>query len=77
MSQVEIHDTGAGANRMRVTSHGNGFAYSVSFGEAGSPMRDIFVQGDDAIELRHAYDAAETVGLSCRDAWLAAVDPHL
>lgn len=79
MNQIDIHASGYGADRFRVTSYGNGTAYAFHFGEAGSPMRTLFLQGEDATRIREEYDAAETRNpeTPCRDHWLAVLDPYL
>jgi len=44
-----------------VDSYSNGTAYNVCFGEAGTPMRNVFVQGGDAVELSDRIEAMECV----------------
>lgn len=47
-----------------VDSYGNGTAYNVCFGRAGTSMRNVFVQGDDAAELSDRIEAMECVAPS-------------
>ena len=56
---IPIHTSGHGAAHLRVDSYHNGAAYNVSFGEAGSPMLNVFLQDDDAAQFRADWDAAE------------------
>lgn len=79
MAFVTIHDSGDGSERIRVDSYFNGGAYNVSFGQAGTPMRNVFLQGDDAAEFRDQFDAWETrePETPSRDIWSALIDPYL
>lgn len=79
MKTVTIHESGNGSDRMRVDSIGNGLDYSVYFGESGSPMLNLYFQGDDASQLRDEFDAMESTNpeMPTRDAWFAALDPYL
>lgn len=79
MKQVTIHVSGHGADRLEVVSYGNGLAYDFRFGEAGAPMRNVFVQGDDAQETRDAFDTAEErePEADSRDLWLSVIDQYL
>jgi len=79
MSHITIHDSGEGAERLRVDSYDNGTAYNVSFGEAGSPMRNIYFHGDHATALRETFDAIEAINPDkpTRDVWFDALDPYL
>lgn len=78
-SQVTIHQSGAQAGKFQVVSYGNGTAYAFQFGEAGSPMRTLFLQGDDASQIRAEFDAIEAANPDTltRDAWLEVLDPYL
>ena len=77
--QITIHKSGTGSEKLQIDSFYNGGAYNVSFGEAGSPMRNLFFQGDDALQLRDDFDAMESanVEISAREIWLRAIDPYL
>lgn len=79
MNSIVIHRSGKGADKLEVTSYGNGTAYNVAFGEAGSPMRNVYLQGDDATQLRDAFDAMENAkpDMLTRDVWLEVMDPYL
>lgn len=79
MRMVIIHDSGEGADRLRVESWGNGTAYGFQFGEAGTVMRCLFFQGDDATCLLEQFDTAETAHPDklTRDIWLDLLDPYL
>lgn len=59
MGFVTIHRSGTDANFVQVDSYHNGGAYNVSFGEAGTSMRNVFLQGDDALVFREQWDAIE------------------
>jgi hypothetical protein len=76
---VTIHKSGEGAESLKVISYNNGLSYAFNFGEAGSPMRTVYLQGDDAGDIRAEYDAAEAANPyePCRDIWLGLLDPHL
>ena len=76
---ITIHESGNLADKLRVVSYGNGTSYAFHFGEAGSPMRTLFFQGDDVLALRAEYDALETnePETECRDHWLSVLDPYL
>lgn len=52
---TKIHDSGKGAERIRVDSYHNGLAYNIFFGEFRSPMRNVFLQGDDAAAFRDQW----------------------
>lgn len=79
MNTITIHQSGIGADKLAINSIGNGLAYNVCFGEAGSPLRNIFFQGDDATHLRDEFDAAEQAfpEVDTRDVWLRVLDPYL
>jgi hypothetical protein len=79
MTFIRIHESGRGCKKITVDSWYNGGAYNVSFGEAGSPMRNIYFQGDDAIAIRDEFDALETAEPETlsRDLWLRVLDPYL
>lgn len=79
MNIVTIHDSGIGGDRLRVDSHGNGLAYAFQFGEAGSPMRTLFFQGDDASQIRDEFDNLESANpeMPTREAWFTLLDPYL
>ncbi len=77
--QITIHKSGTGSEKLKVDSFYNGGAYNVSFGEAGSPMRNLFFQGDEATILRDEFDTLEQLNpeISAREIWLRVVDPYL
>ena len=79
MKSICIHESGQGADKLRVISYGNGMSYAVQFGESGVPMRDLYFQGDDATELRDEFETLESSRPDelSRDHWLAALDPYL
>lgn len=79
MKSVVIHTSGRGGDKLEITSYGNGAAYNVAFGEAGSPMRNLFFQGDDATQLRDEFDAMENKfpRMSSRKVWFKVLDPYL
>lgn len=79
MNTITIHKSGNGGEALRVDSIGNGLAYNVLFGEAGSSMRNLYFQGDDATTFRNEIEAIETAWPEkpTRDCWLMAVDPYL
>ena len=79
MNVVKIHSSGAGADKFEVTSYGNGLGYNFSFGEAGAPMRNVYLQGDDAAQIREKFDAWEEREPEklTRDIWLDLLDPYL
>lgn len=79
MASVTIHDSGTGANRLRVDSEFNGLNLNVRFGEAGSCMSNVYLQGDEAAAFRAEYEAREVARphAPCRDHWLAVVEPYL
>ena len=79
MKQVTIHSSGHGGEKFEVVSHGNGIAYDFRFGEAGSPMRNVFLQGDDAAIVRDHFDELEEMysDEDTRELWLKAVDGYL
>lgn len=76
---VRIHESGYGGEKLTVDSYQNGLGYSVSFGEAGSPMRNIYLQGGDAARLRNDFDVmgCNEPEKPTRDIWLALLDPYL
>lgn len=78
MSFVNIHESGTGSEKFQVDSYYNGLAYNFSFGQAGTPMRNIFLQGDDAVSIRDDFDAWESrePEKPNRDIWLALIDPY-
>ena len=79
MRDVTIHESGQGADMLRVNSLGNGRAYAIEFGEAGAPMRNLFFQGDDATDLRARFDIIKSrrADKPTRDIWLSLLDEHL
>lgn len=79
MQIVTIHESGSGADKMRVESWGNGWAYAIHFGEGDGPFRTKWFQDDDAAQLREEVETIETAQpeILTRDAWLLALDPHL
>ena len=76
MTQETIHESGSGADKVKVDSYGYGLAYSILLGEAGSPMRNLFFQGEDALELYCAFLDVDPKTPD-RNAWLEALDPYL
>ena len=76
---LTIHDTGSGADRLRVASEFNGLSLIFQFGEAGSPMRNVFLTGDDSSDIRDKYNALEEAfpHVECRAHWIAVIDPYL
>lgn len=79
MKSVVIHSSGQGGDKLEITSYGNGTAYNLTFGEAGSPMRNLFFQGDEASLIRDEFDSIETAfpQMETRDVWLSVLDPYL
>jgi len=79
MKQIDIHDSGQGAERLRVTSFGNGAAYAFNFGDLNSPMRTLWMDGNDASDIREEFDTAETLHPEklTREVWLSVLDPYL
>jgi hypothetical protein len=79
MAYVTIHDSGTAGDRLQVDSWFNGLAYNFHFGEAGSPMRNVYLQGDDATAIRDEFDAMEGANpeMESRDIWLTLLDPYL
>lgn len=79
MNIVTIHKSGLGADKLEVISHGNGWAYSIQFGEAGHPMRSLWFQDDDAFQLRGDFEALEDSlpEEDARNLWLSVLDPYL
>lgn len=79
MRAIMIHNSGTGADRLEVVSYGNGTAYAFNFGETDAPMRDLFLQGDDALRIREEYEVAENANpdRDCRNIWLDLLDPYL
>lgn len=79
MTIITIHDSGEGSDRFRIDSWYNGGSYNFRFGQAGSPMRNLFLQGDDATQIRDAFDHLETLkpDTPTRDVWLEILDPYL
>ena len=76
---TKIHDSGEGAERLRVDSYYNGIAYNVTLGGDGSPLRNVFLQGDDAIEFCADWRALEKTSLdrTTREIILLLIDPYL
>ena len=79
MKQVTMHESGSGAEKLKVTSYDHGITYNILFGEAGSPMCNTFLQGNDAIDLRADigdmyYASTETPD---RDHWLDTIAPYV
>lgn len=76
---ITIHESGNGADKFKVISYNNGLAYNFCFGEGGSPSRNIFLQGDDAIQIREQFDVAETLNPDklTREIWFELLDPYL
>ena len=79
MSFATIHTSGTGSEKLTVDSWHNGLAYNVQFGEAGSTMRNVFIQGEDAETLRGNVDDWEgrEPETSCREIWLESVSHYL
>lgn len=79
MGFVTIHESGTGADKFTVNSYFNGLAYNFSFGQAGTPMRNIYVQGDDASAMRAEFDGMEETfpHMKSRDIWITILDPYL
>lgn len=79
MSTVTIHDSGKGGERVRVESIGNGLAYAAYFGEAGSPVCNLYFQGEDASQIRDEIEALEHANPErlTRDIWLSVLDQYL
>lgn len=79
MKAIIIHTSGVGADKLEVVSHGNGLAYCFNIGEAGAPMRNVFLQGDDALQMRDEFDALEEIepDTPSREIWLRLLDPYL
>ena len=79
MQTVIIHESGSGRDKFRVLSYGNGFAYNFEFGEAGSPIYNIFLQGDDAIDVCNMFDSLEKnePETDSRNLWMRVIDPYL
>ena len=76
---ITIHESGHGGEKLQVVSYGNGLAYNFCFGEAGAPMSNVFLQGEDALNIRDEYDLWENREPEklCRDIWLELLDPYL
>lgn len=76
---VTIHQSGAGADKFEVVSYHNGLSYAFNFGETGAPMRNLFLQGDDAVALRDDFEALENrePETLTRELWLRVIDPYL
>lgn len=79
MKTSVIHKSGEGADLLSVTSLGNGWAYSFEFGAAGHPMRNLFMQDEDAAIFREKWETAEASDLhkSAREILLDLLDPYL
>ncbi|MEJ5084956.1 hypothetical protein [Brucella pseudogrignonensis] len=79
MRSVVIHASGTTGDKLEVTSYGNGTAYNIALGEAGSPMRNLYFQGDDASQLRDEFDAHEenNPNMNTREVWFMTLDPYL
>lgn len=79
MAFVTIHKSGTGGEQFTVDSYHNGLAYNFSFGCAGTPMRNVYLQGDDAAQIRDEFDALESDDpeRESRDIWLELIDPYL
>ena len=79
MQTITIHDSGNGGDRIKIDSIGNGLNYAVCFGEAGSPMHNLYFQGEDAIAIRNEFDAMESANpeMATRDIWFTVLDPYL
>lgn len=79
MSFVTIHKSGTGGDKFVVDSYYNGGAYNFSFGGDGSCLRNIFLQGDDAAEIRKEFDLWRNVEPKkpYRDIWLSLIDLYL
>ena len=79
MSFVNIHTSGQGSEKLAVDSYYNGLAYNFSFGEAGSPMRNVYLQGDDAAYTRERFDhwEAKSPDKPTREIWLTLIDDYL
>lgn len=59
MRQISWGNSDA-AGSYRVTSYGNGTAYTLSEinKESGAELRSVFLQGDDAAAWREGYESA-------------------
>ena len=79
MSFTTIHESGTDAEIFRVDSYFNGLAYNFTFGQAGTPMRNVFLQGDDASAIRKEFDHMEIArpAMSSREIWFELLDPYL
>jgi len=47
---------------IRITSHGNGWAYEIEEVDDGVPVRRVWLDGDDALQFRDELDAAPDAG---------------
>lgn len=79
MKTITIHKSSAGGDKLVVDSIGNGLALAFYFGEAGSPMRTVYFQGDDAFQIEAEFDAMENAfpDKPTRDVWLDVLEPYL
>lgn len=79
MAFTTIHTSGTGSEKLTVDSYYNGAAYNFNFGCAGSPMRNVFLQGDDALQIREDFDRWETEcpKKATREIWQELIDPYL
>lgn len=74
-----IHDTGEGSERMKIESYYNGLAYNVHIGDVGSPMCNLFFQGDDATKLISDLEAWEErePETETRELWFRVLNPYM
>lgn len=79
MSNLAIHKSGQGGDKLVITSYYNGTAYSAAFGEAGSPMRNLFFQDDYATQLMDEFNKLETAypNEKTRKLWMLVLEPYL
>jgi len=71
MNPTTIHESGQGPDYLRVISYDSGAAYQAT------RVRSVFVQGDDAADLREHFEALEDHDPErpCRDTWMTALEP--
>lgn len=76
---IVIHQSGEGADKFIVRSYHNGLSLNFEFGAAGSPMRNVFLQGEDASRIREEFDEQEKTfpDKESRQVWLDLIDPYL
>ena len=76
---ITIHESGLGADKLVIKSHGNGWAYEVHFGEVGSPMCTLWFQCEEAALIREDFGLREQnfPEKASRDLWIETLDPYL